>query len=160
MAVPAAQFPMQPALGTVGSLATMVKWKFTRKRTNCLIHRYHAPEIKNRQQKRRIQICSNCMGVAYAVNHFTRRTNYKLLPGASCKKIGRAGSCFGKMTIEVPKTPSCETLQTWRDGVWGTPPQSIRASGGPSQAPPAGSGAEPRKFTDFLRFDLYIVLTI
>ena len=30
---------------------------------NKLIHRYHAPEMKNRQRKR-IQMCSSCMGVA------------------------------------------------------------------------------------------------
>ena len=37
------------------------------------IHRHHAARMKNLQRRRRIQTRSNCMGVAYVVNHFQRR---------------------------------------------------------------------------------------
>ena len=42
---------------------------------------------------------------------------------------------LGEMTIEVPKLPSCETLQASRGRAWEwgcTPPQSIRGPGGAS----------------------------
>ena len=42
-------------------------------RTSHSIPRDQAPEMKNLQRRRKIQTRSNCMGVAYTVNHFQRR---------------------------------------------------------------------------------------
>ena len=54
------------------SLVRMVMRILTWVRTNYPIHRYHAPGMKNHRRNRRTQ-STNCMGVAYAVNHFQRR---------------------------------------------------------------------------------------
>ena len=60
------------AVRTVSSLVRMIMGILTGMQTSYQIHRYHAPEMKNLQRKR-IQIVSSCMGVAYAVNHFQRK---------------------------------------------------------------------------------------
>ena len=105
--------------------------------------------------------------------------------GASCKKFGRAGlNCWEKLRSRcrrhrAARRHSCETPQLWdstaarrhscetpqlRDatGVEGLRRSCfpIPVDSGALGAPPAGSGAEPRKHTNFLRFEPYIVLTI
>ena len=70
---------------------------------------------------------------------------------------------LGEMTIEVPKEPSCEMPKASRG--WGlgrdcTPSPVDQGAWRSVVSSPAGSGAEPRKLTDFLRFKLYIVLKV